>query len=492
MRAGLLNLGAAMLSGRGNFGNVLGQGLGAGVQGYQGSIQQQQKDQMEAAQLKLLQGKEQRATTLENTISSAFGGSQPPQPGGAVTSGQVPPSVGLPPGPGVAPIASLPRSGKFPLTLDQVALIKASGGPDLSAEYKMAHEGFERKQGSTYEGTDGSMQSYARLGDGQVQAPDGSVSNARGYVGALAETEGAKATAQERAKAGYDLLPLGYVGEDGRPMGGTRGGYIAKVSELPKVGAPPARAPMKSAGPAGFPVVTPAEQKQRDGTRLQILQDERAKIKNPADLAAIDREIAGAGGRPVLQSAAEAKAQVGAVDTQMNAGNKLNDNWITNVHNPVQAEGKAAKATLSQLETLKHVNFQTGWGAEAKAGAANILASLGVKDAAKYAGDSQKFQQVAMEKNMVQLAAQAGPQTEGDSQRAQQTFVMLKNTPAANQFIADLTGANAAIAAKKADYYNRALPLAKASGDLTEIDRRWSKIAPSVWADPKLAKYKGK
>lgn len=497
-RQGLLAFGAAMLGGRGNFGQHLGQGIGAGTQTYQGALAAQQEAaqraqaaQIDAEQLKIAQSKNARSQQTQDLISSAFSGGGTAQPAGA---------GGMPSGGGGAPAAQ-PGARKFPLTLDQVALIKASGGPDLSAEYKMAHEGFERKQGSTYESPDGRMQSFARLGDGMVQAQDGSISNARGYVGSLAESEGAKAAAVEGAKAGYDVLdPTKFIGPDGRPMANTRAGLISDIKGLPQMGsgAPP-RAPVKPGAPvtpANFPRVTPQQQQARDGTRLEILQQERAKATNPADIAALDREIAGAGGgrrgAPVLQSAAEAKAQLGAVDATLSAGKGLNENWIKEVHNPVQADGKAAKSTLTQLETVKNVNFQTGWGAEAKAGAAAILGSLGVKDAATYAGNAQKFQQVAMERNMTMLAAQAGPQTEGDSQRAQQTFLKLANTPAANQFIADLTGANAREAARKAEYYNRALPLAKAGGDLTEIDRRWAKVSRSIWADPALAKYKAK
>lgn len=493
-RQGLLSFGAAMLNGRGNFGNVLGQGIGAGSQGYHGALQQAQKDQMEAAQLKLLQGKDARAQSLQDTISSAFGGPGAPQPGGNPASSQ-PQTVSAPQS-GIAP-ASAP-SRKFPLDLNAVARIKALGGPDLSAEYKMAHEGFERKQGSTYVGPDGSVESYARLGDGQVQGRDGSVSNAAGYTDAVGQSEFAKQQAAERARAEFDVLdPTKFVGPDGAPIASTRAAFIQGIGQLPRIGAtPPARPPAKQAGPAGFPVISKQEQAGRDDLRLQILHDELAKEVNPTNRAAIEREIARAGGGrgqgQVLQSAAQAKQQLGSVDTQLKAGQGLNENWIKEVLNPVQVAGKTAKDTLVQLDTIQNINFQTGWGAETKAGAANILASLGVKDAAKYAGDAQKFQQVGMEKLLSNLSAQVGPQTEGDAQRAQQTWLRLANTPAANQYIADMARAQAEITAKKAEYYSRALPLARAAGDLTEIDRRWAKIAPSVWDRPSLARYKGK
>lgn len=512
MRAGLLSFGAAMLSGRGNFGSMAGQGLGAGLQGYQGSIQQSQKDAMEAAQLKLLQGKDARAQEQHEYMRTAF--AEPPAPG----PGQAPGPNATPDVPGPTPpsqrsaaalvggspdLARLPMKsqamqspGSFPLNLNQVARLKAFGGPDLSSEYKMAHEGFKREQGATYEMPNGTRQTYAKLDNGQVQGDDGSITSAPGYNTTMAATEGAKAEAVERAKAGYDLLPLGYVDKDERPIGGTRGEYIVKTRDLPRLspGGPPRPVvrPGAPVTPVNFPRVSPGEQEARDATRLEILQQERGKITNPADLAAIDREIAGAGGRPVLQSASEGRAKVGAVETTLKAGQDLNSNWMKETLNPIQTEAKAARATLTQIETVRNIGLKTGWGTQAQASAASFLAALGVKDANRFAAKVETFQQVAMERNMTMLQAQSGPQTEGDSQRAQQTWMRVQNTPSANRFIADMTEATARLTMKKDAFYREALPIARVAGDLTEIDRRWSKIAPSVWADPALARYKAK
>lgn len=551
-RAGLLAFGATLLNGKGKLIGMLGDGLLAGSKGYEGTLQQQQKDQMEAAQLKLLQNKDTRDQNMSTFVSDRFGvGSHPISAAAAGTSttapaaGGFPSSVdtgprsqfgwapsapvrslsslpqigarddGMPPTPdapgqaGKPPQRPQPQGNKFPLNLNDVAALKAMGGPDMMDAYKFSQEGVQRQQGSTYRMPDGSEQSYARLDPGQVQGRDGTVSNAPGYLDSFSAAERAKADASEGAKADYDVLdPSKFVGVDGRPIASTRGAYVRSIRELPRIGQPsraagtPAPAmPGRAGAGAGsqFPVVTPQEQRARDGDRLGILQEELRNTRNPADIAALQREIAstkrnvgGAQGAPLLQSPAEARTQMGAVDTNIKAGQDLNSNWIKEVHNPVQLEGKSARATLAQIQTLQNINFKSGWGAEAKAGAANMLATLGVKDAARYAGDAQKFQQVAMERNLTMLQAQAGPQTEGDSQRAQQTFAKLSNTPAANQYIADLTAANARLALAKADYYNRALPLARQRGDMTEIDRRWSKIAPSVWADPSLAKYQEK
>lgn len=617
-RQGLLAFAGSMVNSHGGLLSSATNGLLAGSGAYQGTLQQQQKDQTEAAQLKLLQNKDARDQRLNTFLSDAFGSTTPsisgsagvapgapagkdnsPQRGAGgsaayngtpytadeaaeagraatragmagyqpdkmnqvmalarqgmsvdeaaqsvfggssdqapvfnmpradpqapwsarsvsslprldATAGQgSPPPTPVPPGQAGKLPQIQPQNKSFPLSLNQVAALKAMGGPDMMDAFKFSQEGVQRQQGSTYRMPDGTEQSYARLDPGQVQGSDGAIGNAPGYLDSFNATERARANATEGAKADYDVLdPTKFVGPDGRPLASTRGAYIRGIGDLPKKGEPPRAAGTTPAAPgragAQFPVVTPEQQRERDGDRLSILREELRTTRNPADIAALQREIAntnrnigpganaGRSAPPVLQSAAEARAQIGAVDTNVKADQELNSNWIKESHNPVQADGKAARATLAQVQTLQNINFKTGWGAEAKAAGANVLATLGVKDAARYAGDAQRFQQVAMERNMTMLQAQSGPQTEGDSQRAQQTFVKLSNTPAANQYIADLTAANARIALQKADYYNRALPLAKARGDMTEIDRRWNKIAPSVWSDPALAKYQEK
>jgi hypothetical protein len=62
-RAGLLNLGAALMGGRGNIGSILGGGLMAGAQGYNGSLVQQQQSALAAAQ--------QRRLDLDNLETQA-------------------------------------------------------------------------------------------------------------------------------------------------------------------------------------------------------------------------------------------------------------------------------------------------------------------------------------------------------------------------------------------------------------------------------------
>lgn len=185
--------------------------------------------------------------------------------------------------------------------------------------------------------------------------------------------------------------------------------------------------------------------------------------------------------------------QVGAVSGKQGTTNALNENWIKQSYNPVLEAGKTSRDILGGLDALKTIDLKTGWGTEAKANAANILTSLGIapKNAELYATNAQRFQSVAMGKLLDTLAAQKGPQTEGDAQRAQKTFTMLSNTPQANQFIADFARAKANLDARKAAFYQEALPIAQQTGDLNEIDRRWMKLQGSIWSDPVLQQYKG-
>lgn len=114
-KAGLLQLGAAMLGGRGNFGQMLGQGLNAGAAGYNGSLAQQQQAALTQAQAQhfglqnqMLQGQIDEPMQLAK-IAAGVG-----QPGASATS--------------VAPVSSLPQLGASPQT---------SARPDMPAQSAM-------------------------------------------------------------------------------------------------------------------------------------------------------------------------------------------------------------------------------------------------------------------------------------------------------------------------------------------------------------------
>lgn len=169
----------------------------------------------------------------------------------------------------------------------------------------------------------------------------------------------------------------------------------------------------------------------------------------------------------------------------------LNDNWIKSTYQPVKDAGNTATDLQNSIQAMRSIDFNSGWGAENKANAAAFLEGLGVNvgSSKMYAANAQKFQSVAMDRLLTTLGAQKGPQTEGDAQRAQQTFAKLNNTPEANAFILDFAQAKANMDQAKASFYDSALPVVQQRGDLTAADRAWRQVGYSVWNDPIMKKW---
>lgn len=104
-----------------------------------------------------------------------------------------------------------------------------------------------------------------------------------------------------------------------------------------------------------------------------------------------------------------------------------------------KAAGLASK-TLPAIEAnLSALNkgFDTGFGKETVAAGASVLAALGVKDAAKFATDTQMFQSNAISAVLQKQLEQKGPQTESDAKRIEQIGAQLGKTKDANRFILD-------------------------------------------------------
>jgi hypothetical protein len=102
-----------------------------------------------------------------------------------------------------------------------------------------------------------------------------------------------------------------------------------------------------------------------------------------------------------------------------------------------KAAGLAAR-TLPAIESnLSALNkgFDTGFGKETVAAGASVLAALGVKDAEKFATDTQKFQSNAIGAVLQKQLEQKGPQTESDAKRIEQIGAQLGKTKNANEFI---------------------------------------------------------
>jgi hypothetical protein len=502
MGAGLLASGGPSLRPI-STGQALANAYMGGMQTYNALEQQKRKDMLENLQIQQMLTKTTKDKGMQDFILSRLkgGGALPAEDAvasnAALTQGAKSGSIGPTVQNGARMDAFLPASqrlpsggpsGGFPFTLNEVAMLHALGGPDLTNAYKVATDPIKYEGGSVYQSRmDGSTRYIPKLDNGFTLNADGSTSVVPGYIAGNNAIKAGEAAAQEAVKANYDLLPLGYVGQDGRPIGGTRAGYISSLNQPSPPPSP--MSPNPTMTPASY---QPTGREGLDLTRLTPQQQAFLRQQNPEAFA---RGVARFnGGAPVLQSEAEKTQQIGEVTGRQGTQNELNKNWITASYNPILEAGRSANSLMANLDALKNINIETGWGADAKANAAATLTSLGIApaNAQLFATNAQKFQSVAMDRLLTTLQAQKGPQTEGDSTRAQQTFAQLKNTPEANQFISDFARAKANMDIRRAQFYQEALPLAQQAGDLNEVDRRWNKIQGSIWNDPVLQRWKGK
>lgn len=434
LNMGLLGMGAGLLAGAngnyGAFGPAMASGMMGAAQGMQNARDFELQNAYRQAQIGKLEQDTAKQKGIQSLLGSRFGGA-PGSPAGAS------------PGAGAS-------AGAFPLSLQDVTMLKALGGPDLLDQLKYANEGAKREAGATYRNPmTGAMEFVPKVAEGMqvIYGPDGSPSvlPIPGYSAANAGAEGARAGAIAAAQMPYNIAQnrdqqLTGAQLDVVQIPDGRGGTIS----MP-------RAALAQALAGQAPAAAGGGQPGRVG----------GLGYNPG---------------PVAQDAAKS----------------INNDWLTNSYRPALDDGKAASDLSSSLAAFRSIPLETGWGTETKAAAANMLTSLGIapESVAQYATDAQRFQSVAMDRLQNALMLQKGPQTEGDAQRAAQTFARLSNTPAANQFIVDFAQAQANQRMRKAQYYEAALPLAQRSGDLARVDREWRKIQGSIWNDPVLAPYR--
>lgn len=296
-------------------------------------------------------------------------------------------------------------------------------------------------------------------------------------------------------------------------------GRYEYTTEAAVIGTPPAAAPAAPtvpaapAGPAPAASATkipPAEQAARDADALSVLKTELVKAQRSlataeakgdpteiarmrSDVSGLMREISRQEKKTVAAAPADQRLAAGPSVTEKAAAEAtgdLNKAWVKS-YETVRDAGAAADDVLTSVgvtrDAIKKLGG-TGWGTEAKANAANVLAGLGIATtkAEAYASSAQQFQSAAMARLWTKLNAAKGPQTEGDADRAKATYAQLRSTTQANTFILDLAQANAEWDKMKAAFYEAAIPAAKQSGDLGSIDRAWRERAPSVFSMPSM------
>jgi hypothetical protein len=479
-QAGLLGLATGLLNAGGPSlrPTSFGQAIGQGMQGYMGARQQAQKDQMLQEQLKMLKLQEQRAQGMYDMQRQAFadvGGSpqsqsSPAMPGqlGSGTFGEVSPPAGMPAIPRQQ--ASAPNSEAELRKLQQYAILGVPGAKELFEIYKYKTDGIKRDPGSIIERVDGSREFVpdVKSGIGSYDFKTNTMTPVGGFADWQAKLEGAKTGAQEAAKAPYNVTTLNL--KDGP--------RVVSNAQLPSM----------------FGVGTTEGPQGLDTSRLTPQQVDFLKKQNPE---AFQNGVARFTGKPdagpgmALEDDASKEQKLGDIRLRQATQGKINDNWISTSYNPALQSGKDAMSMQANLDALSNIDIKTGWNTEAKAAAANMLTGLGIapENAKMFAANAQKFQSIAGDRLWNTLNAAKGPQTEGDANRAKQVFAQLQNTPEANQFIMDFARAKASRDLRRAQYYEEALPLAQAEGDLSKVDREWRKIEGSIWADPTLQKY---
>ena len=166
------------------------------------------------------------------------------------------------------------------------------------------------------------------------------------------------------------------------------------------------------------------------------------------------------------------------------AGEELNKQWITGELEPARVAGDSAKNAMDNIRVLKSIDLTTGFGTDAQKTAASVLATFGVKDAAKFATNAQVFESKVYEGLVDTLSKQKGPQTDKDFNNLQKTYAQLKNTPQANQFLLDVAEAKAMQDQRKSGYYQKASSMPELRSNLSAITNEWGKIAGSIFEVP--------
>lgn len=166
------------------------------------------------------------------------------------------------------------------------------------------------------------------------------------------------------------------------------------------------------------------------------------------------------------------------------AGEDINTSWIKNEYDPAKAAGDSAKNAQNNIRILKSIDLTTGFGTDAQKAAAGVLATFGIKDAAKYATNAQVFESKIYESLVKTLGDQKGPQTKEDFANIQKTYSRLQNTPQANQYLFDVAEAKAIQDQRKAGYYQKAAAMPQLRANLPEISNQWDKISGSIFDVP--------
>ena len=125
--------------------------------------------------------------------------------------------------------------------------------------------------------------------------------------------------------------------------------------------------------------------------------------------------------------------------------------------------------------------YRTGFFAPAAAQIGRLGRGLGADTSTWGMADPTKaelFQSGVMRKLLDELAAQKGPQTEGDADRALKTFAQLGNTTDANRWLLEYASNLLNRKIERAEFYNEHLRANDGKLDVTE--RQWKKYRDTL------------
>jgi hypothetical protein len=430
---------------------------------------------------------------INGLLGSMQGGGVQPAPIGAASAALDAGAQAGSIGPTVANASRLPAAAPgggmlSNLTPDKLAVLKLAGVGDLTDVYKLTQPNWMDVGGNLVNtnapGFQGGFQPSVKVGQGgevTLTRPDGKGGVVVSAPEGALDTYGAFQGAQARAKNANTLLPLEYADPSGRPLGGSVGDYLD-------------RRPIANIG--GGTLSPELSQLIRQDAARNGIANPQARFVGGSPSATYGLGQVQNSAPGGLQSKAEGEAASAAAKLPFQTADKVNDTWLKTSYEPAITAGSAATDMLTNVQVARQSMRNmggTGWGTEAKAIGASVLAGLGVApDSAKlFAANSETFQNSAMSNLQTVLNAAKGPQTEGDASRAAKTFASLKNTPQANEFILDLAEARAQRDKMKADFFQQALPIARQKGDLQEVEREWNKRAPSVFSMPTMQRWAG-
>jgi hypothetical protein len=192
----------------------------------------------------------------------------------------------------------------------------------------------------------------------------------------------------------------------------------------------------------------------------------------------------------LLKPAASA-ARNTVVNVQEKAEASAYGKMLVDQYDAVSKQAGVAARTLPSIEAnLGALNkgLDTGFGTDAKAAGARILGALGVKDAEKFATDTQTFQSNAINAVLQKQLEQKGPQTEPDARRIEQVGAELGKTKAANEFILSMAKEQLRRDVEQRNFYDK---WKKQTGSFEGAEDAWfaGEGGKSLFDRPALKKY---